>query len=109
MKSLPLAVVCYLAILLLQLIWHGLLPAPVGRQNWALALLATAPLLLPLSGVLQRRIRSMTWGAYLLVLYFVVGIMEAWSNPAQRIPALAQVGLVLLYVTSLVLVTRRRP
>jgi uncharacterized membrane protein len=50
----------------------------------------------------------MTWGGYLLVLYFVIGIMEAWSNPSQRWAAVSQVVLSLLYVLFLVLLTRRQ-
>ena len=97
----------YLGVLLLQVVWHGWLPAPHGNHNWPLALLAAAPLLLPLRGILKKQMRSMTWGGYLLVFYFVVGIMETWSSPEQRIPAMTQVTLVLLYVACLVRLARR--
>ena len=98
----------YLAVLILQPVWHGLLPPPHGNHNFWLALIATLPLVLPLRGILAGSIRSMTWGGYLVVLYFVIGVMEAWSNPPQRIPAVLQISFTLLYVTSLVLLTRRR-
>ncbi len=87
----------YLALLLLQIIWHGLLPQPWGSQNWILAVVAALPLLLPLAGIAAGRMRSMTWGGFLAVLYFVIGVMEAWSNPAQRIPAIIQIVLALAY------------
>ena len=109
MKGLfPWVALSYLAIVLLQITWHALLPRPFGSQNWTLALLATVPLLLPLRGILRRNHRSMTWGGYLLVFYLTVGLMESWSNPAQRLPALGQVALILLYVISLVSFTRRQ-
>lgn len=98
----------YVLILLLQVTWHWLLPPPQGNRSWVLALVAAVPLLLPVSGILAGRVRSMTWGAYLLVLYFVLGIMEAWSNPPQRIVALSQVALTLLYFTFLLLLVRRQ-
>jgi uncharacterized membrane protein len=88
----------YLALLGLQTIWHALLPLPHGAGSWWLALIATGPLLLPLSGILKGNIRSMTWGGYLLVFYLVIGIMEAWSNPPQRLPALAQTALVTICI-----------
>ena len=103
------AAACYVALLLLQPVWLGLLTAPLGKQSWGLALAATAPLLLPLRGILAGKLRSMTWGGYLLVFYFVIGVMEAWINPAQRTPALLQIALALLYVTFLVLLSRRSP
>jgi uncharacterized membrane protein len=89
--------VTYLALLLLQITWHGLLPRPWGSQNWILAVVASLPLLLPLAGIAAGRMRSMTWGGFLAVLYFVIGVMEAWSNPAQRIPAIIQIVVALAY------------
>lgn len=91
----------YLALLFLQPVWHALLPTPLGAESWWLALVATVPLLLPLRGILKGSIRSMTWGGYLLVLYLVVGIMEAWSNPPQRLPALLQTALVTFCIYSM--------
>ncbi len=98
---------CYLSMLALQVAWHALLPPPAGSANWLLALIACLPLLLPMRGILRGQVRSMTWGGYLLVLYFVIGVMEAWSNPQQRLPAMAQIALALAYFTSLVWLTRQ--
>lgn len=97
----------YLALLALQPLWHMVLPTGAGR--WWLALLATAPLLLPLKGVLAGSLRSMTWAGYLAMLYLVIGVMEAWANPAQRIPSLAQVLLVLVFVGAVLAFSRRVP
>ena len=94
-------VLAYLALLILQPVWHALAPIPLGAESWWLALVATGPLLLPLRGILKGSIRSMTWGGYLLVFYLVVGVMEAWSNPPQRIPALLQLALVTYCIYSM--------
>ncbi len=91
----------YLALLILQPLWHALLPTPHGAESWWLALAATAPLLFPLKGILKGSLRSMTWAGYLLMLYLIVGVMEAWSNPPQRIPALLQTALVVFYIYSM--------
>ncbi|MEE8495125.1 MAG: DUF2069 domain-containing protein [Xanthomonadales bacterium] len=88
----------YLALLILQPVWHALAPTPLGAESWWLALVATGPLLFPLRGILKGKLRSMTWGGYLLVFYLVVGITEAWSNPPQRLPALLQTALVTLCI-----------
>jgi len=106
MKKPLAAMLSYVAIFFLQPVWHGLLPVPMGNQSLGLTLLSTSPLLIPLGGILQQQVRSMIWGGYLVVLYFVIGVMEAWSNPPQRVPALLQVGLALLYVMLLVNMTR---
>jgi uncharacterized membrane protein len=99
--------ILYLALMALQVVWHGLLPEPSGNRNWLIALAAAVPLVFPLPGILAGRIRSMTWGGYLLVIYFTAGVMEVWSNPPQRLPAVLQVVLVLLYVAALVWLARR--
>lgn len=91
---------CYLALIALQTIWHAVLPRPHGAGLWLLAAVATVPLLLPLRGVLRGSLRSITWAGYLLMLYLVIGAMEAWSNPAQRFPALLQTLLVMIFVVT---------
>ena len=91
----------YVCLVLLQPVWHFLLPPPMGARLWWLALLATLPLLLPLQGIVKGSLRSLTWGGYLVLLYFLIGVMEAWSNPPQRLPALLQTALVTIYVATL--------
>jgi uncharacterized membrane protein len=84
----------YAALITLQPAWHAVIPPPMGNGSWPLAALATAPLLLPLRGLWLGSLRSMTWAGYLSMLYLVIGVMEAWANPPQRVPALLQVALV---------------
>lgn len=98
----------YVALIVLQPIWHALLPPPAGNGNWVLAILATAPLLIPLRGVLQERIRDLTWAGYLSMLYLIIGVMEAWANPPQRLAALLQVALVVALVASILAFSRAR-
>jgi uncharacterized membrane protein len=50
----------------------------------------------------------MTWGGYLLVFYLIVGVMEAWSNPPQRLPALLQTALVTFCIYSMLRFSRER-
>lgn len=97
----------YLALIALQPAWHALLPPPAGAGNWLVALAATIPLLLPLRGLLKGSLRSMTWAGYLVMLYLCIGVMEAWSNPPQRLAAMLQVLLVAVYVGSLLVFSRQ--
>ena len=102
-----LAAGAWLALIALQPAWHGLLPEPHGNRNLYLAVAALAPLLLPLRGVLRGSLRAMTWAGYLSMLYLVIGIMEAWANPPQRVPALAQVLLVAMFIGAVLAFSRR--
>lgn len=96
----------YLALIVLQPIWHGLLPEPFGNRNWILTVLTVVPLLFPLRGVLQGSLRSMTWAGYVVMLYLIIGVMEAWSNPPQRGVALIQLALVVIFVANLLVFSR---
>ena len=107
MNSRQLLTGSYLALLGLQVVWHALLPRPMGAGSWLLAVLAAIPLLLPLRGLLAGSLRSMTWAGYLVMLYLIIGIMEAWSNPPQRIPALLQTLLVVIFVASVLVFSRK--
>ena len=88
----------YFGTLVWQVIWHGLLPVPLGSRNAWLVMIACIPLLIPLPGLARMKYRSMIWAGVLLMLYLAVGIMEAWSNPPQRLPALVQVALAIFYL-----------
>jgi uncharacterized membrane protein len=50
--------------------------------------------------MVRLKYRSMVWAGLILMLYLAIGIMEAWSNPAQRMPALLQVALVVFYLVA---------
>jgi uncharacterized membrane protein len=88
----------YFGTLAWQLIWHGLLPEPLGAGNAWLAIIACLPLLIPIVGLTRLNYRSMIWAGLLLMLYFTIGIMEIWSNPPQRLPASVQVAFVIFYL-----------
>lgn len=88
----------YLAVLVWQIIWLGLLPQPSGPQNIWLAVAACVLLVLPLYGVLKARHRSMIFGGVVLILYFTAGVTEVWTTPAHRWPASVQILLVITYI-----------
>ena len=48
----------------------------------------------------------MTWAGYLAMLYLIIGVMEAWANPPQRMPALTQVFLVVILIGALLAFSR---
>lgn len=103
-----LAAVSWLALLAWQWLWLALLPPPAGKGSWALALGASLPLLLPLRGVLAGGLKGLTWAAYLALFYGMFAITEAWTVPAQRLPALLQIALCGLALLGVFLATRKR-
>lgn len=70
---------------LILLIVHGLLwelwLAPI-RPGGSMLALKVLPLLLPLRGVLRGNLYTLQWAAMLILLYFMEGVVRAWSDPA---------------------------
>jgi uncharacterized membrane protein len=98
----------WLMLIVLQPTWHALAPVPMGNQSWTLAIIAVLPLLLPAWGIWAGNIRSWTWGGYLSMLYFIVGVMEAWSNPPQRWLAMTQVIIVIAFIYVIIAHSKRK-
>ncbi|SDL91637.1 Uncharacterized membrane protein [Oryzisolibacter propanilivorax] len=93
-----LAVGSLLALALLCVAWE-LWWAPLRPGGTWLAAKGL-PLLLPLAGLLKRRMYTYRWVSLLVWLYFTEGVVRAWSDAAPgRWLALAEVALcVLLFV-----------
>ncbi|MFW5816573.1 MAG: DUF2069 domain-containing protein [Wenzhouxiangella sp.] len=97
-----------LGLVLVQLAWFGWLLPPEGSARGAALLLAAGPLALALPMVWRLKPRALVLTGLLLLIYFSIGVMEAWASPAARAPALAQIALVLVYFTGLATI-RRQP
>ena len=69
--------------------------APLHPGGSRLALKAV-PLLLPLRGVIKRDIYTLQWSSMVILIYFIEGVVRAWSDKAEisRIMALGEVLLV---------------
>ena len=93
-----LGLAAWAALAALQLLWHGWLLPP---QSVPVALaIAVVPLLLPLAALRKPR-RALLWVGILALFYFCHGVAEAWSSPAERVPAAAEIALTLLLIGTL--------
>jgi len=95
-----LGLAAWASLAVLQLVWHAwLLPPRSLPVAWALAI-TLVPLLLPLAA-LRRPRRALLWVGILALFYFCHGVAEAWSSPAERTPATAEIALTLLLIGTL--------
>lgn len=101
-----LVLAAYFALLVLQVIWHAWWHPSLYFPTALVLLVLAAPLLLPLRGLLHGRIRSHLWASFLMLLYFMHGVVEAYANPPQRVPALLEVGLSLTLFGAAILYVR---
>lgn len=89
------AVGSLLALIALGLAWELVL-APL-RPGGTLLALKVLPLCFPLAGLLRHRMYTYRWLSLLVWLYFIEGVMRAWSDPvAPRWMPLTEIALCLL-------------
>ena len=100
-----LAVGGLLAMIVLGLAWELWL-APTGNRTWALKVL---PLAIPIAGLLKHRMYTYRWLSLVIWLYFIEGVVRAWSDPppGNRL-ALIQIALCLAAFAACVLHVRLR-
>lgn len=86
------AVASLVALIVLGLAWElWLAPLRPGGSWWALKVL---PLVLPLAGLLKRRMYTYRWVSLFVWLYFTEGVVRATSERGATVPlALGQVAL----------------
>ncbi len=87
-----------LALLALQILWHGFLPPPRSALGWSALTVTVLPLLLVLPGAWRGWPMPLFWANLLCLLYFCHGVSEAWMQPAMRGWALLEITLAVLVV-----------
>ncbi len=90
------AVAGFFGLFALLMLWNTVL-TPASKLPVALMLLITiTPLLLPMRGFLDRELKSCAWLAYISLIYFVHGCVEAYVNASTRPYALLEILLSLM-------------
>lgn len=89
-----------IALLLLQILWHGFLPVPRSPLGWAALTVAVLPLLVLLPGAWRARPMPLFWANLLCLLYFCHGVSEAWTTPEMRGWAFLEIALSVLVVSA---------
>lgn len=90
------ALIGYFGLFGLLMLWNTVL-APSNHFPVAMVLIIlVTPLLLPLKGLLNANLKSCAWAAYISLIYFVHGTIEAYSNADERLFASTEVIFSLL-------------
>ena len=89
------------ALMGLLILWYGVrAPAPV----WLAVMLI--PLLFPLRGLIRGRAHTHAWTSFLILFYFIHGVVEAWANADARGLAIAEIVLSVIVYTGAILFAR---
>jgi len=96
----------FLGTLALLLTWYGWLAPPAHiPRSIALALLLL-PLLFPLRGLLHGRRYTFSWSCFLALLYFIHGVVEAYTSGVTLHLGLLEVFLSSLWFISAMIYVR---
>jgi uncharacterized membrane protein len=97
-----------IGLIIIQFLWFGwMIPMEPSTRLAALAVSAL-PLLVALPLIWSLKPRPLVVTGLLLLVYFSIGVSEAWANPAARLPAVFQVVMVLAFFTGLATIRRQR-
>jgi uncharacterized membrane protein len=98
-----LTLISYIGLVGLLLSWYGWIePSPVAL------ILLLLPLSFPLKGIIKGNPYTYAWSSFLILLYFIHGVVEAYANPPVRILALLEVLISVMFYTAAVLYARLR-
>jgi uncharacterized membrane protein len=96
----------YLGLFVLIIVWN-IIFAPPEKYPLALVLVPMLiPLLFPLRGMLHGRRYTYAWSSMLALLYFIVGVADAYSDPVDRIYGLLMITLTTGWFTGAILYVR---
>ncbi len=95
-----------LGLIVLQPLWFFWWAPLTGVHPGLVLALSMTPLLLVFPGSWRLQGRSLVIAGTLLMIYFSIGVMEAWASPPARVPALIQVILCSGFFMGLVTIRR---
>lgn len=95
-----------IGLIVLCVVWELWLAPIIPGGSW-LALKAL-PLFWPLRGVLKGNLYTMQWASMFILLYFMEGVMRAWSdlNPLSAWLAGLEIALSVIFYVSAILYCR---
>lgn len=96
----------FFGLFVLLMAWPTLLAPPHYWPTALVLLVSVTPLLLPMRGLLGAKPKSCAWAAYISLIYFMHGSVEAYANPLQRPYALLEVVFSLMLFTGASLYVR---
>lgn len=89
----------YFGLFSLTLLWVTVLSPSPRMPTSVMLIIFVGPLLFPLRGILYGRTYTHTWTAFLVLFYFIHGVVEGWANPMERWLAITEIVLSLLLFT----------
>jgi uncharacterized membrane protein len=91
-----LALIGFFGLFALLMLWPTVLMPPTDFPVALRLLITVTPLLLPMRGMLDKQLKPCSWAAYISLIYFIHGTIEAYVSPDVRLYALLETAFSLL-------------
>ncbi len=101
-----LTLIGYFGLLVLLMLWYTWLAPSDTIPKSVVLVIFVGPLLLPLRGLLHGRPYTHAWASFLIWIYFIHGVMEAYATPEHRLLASLEIILSLTMYTGTVFYAR---
>jgi uncharacterized membrane protein len=90
------AIVSLVFLILWLVAWEWFVAPLHPGGSWLI--IKVVPLLIPLRGVIRRDIYTLQWTSMVILLYFIEGVVRAWSDKAQLSQAMAWGEIILVCI-----------
>lgn len=98
-----LALFSYFALLILLMLWFTWLAPSKTMPTSLVILFGIGPLMFPLRGLLYGKTYTYAWSSFLILLYFIHGVVEAYADPEVRLLAVMEIVLSCLFYVGAIL------
>lgn len=96
----------YVGLIIIIVLWYFISDPPRFVFSTILSLLYLGILLLPSYALLKKKPRTYLWSSYLILIFFMHGIVETYANSSHRGYAIAELVLSLVFFISATLCVR---
>lgn len=96
----------YFGTFILLVAWYTVLAPSLHFPVTLVLLVLVSPLLFPLRGLLHGRSYTFSWSGFLAVLYFMHGVVEAYSADLTRPYGLLEILFTVMWFTGAIMYVR---
>ena len=103
-----LTLLSYFALLILLALWFTWLAPSKTIPTSLVLLFGIGPLMFPLRGLLYGKTYTYAWSSFLIMAYFIHGVVEAYADPQVRLLAFIEIILSCLFYIGAILYPKYR-
>ena len=92
--------VSYVGLIITIVVWYFVIAPPQHTYSIILSVSYVLALLTPAPGLIKKSYRVYMWSSYIILIYFMHGIIETWANADEKIYAILELVLSIAFFIS---------